>query len=71
VTANTTIQLSEFMPEFVRPKYAAAILQCHRSHLYRLLRDRKIRARRDGKATWIETESIKDYQRSLPVWEPA
>jgi hypothetical protein len=53
---------------WIRPKLAEQVLQASHDKLWRLLKEGKIRARRDKHCTWIETDSILEYIESQPAW---
>lgn len=51
------------------PSEAAEVLGCSRSEIYRLLRAGKLTARKLGKRTLIDRESIDACWWSLPHWQ--
>jgi excisionase family DNA binding protein len=54
-------------PVGVPPLLAAALLGTSRSRIYRLLREGKLRAVKQGVATLVLTTSIHEYAANLPV----
>jgi hypothetical protein len=49
-----------------RPKHASKIIDCGLTHLYELIADGKIEARKDGRNTLVIASSLAAYLDSLP-----
>lgn len=70
--ANTTAPASNIpekppgAPRFVQLDEAIKYAKVGRSHLYKLIQHGKIDARKDGRRTLVDLNSIDAYHRSLP-----
>jgi excisionase family DNA binding protein len=64
---TTPPAVAPLQPIGVPPLQAAALLGTSRSRIYRLLREEKLRAVKQGAATLVLTSSIREYAASLPA----